>query len=342
MSGISKVGERRIKGILLSRLIIIIVIVIIPISMFWLFSQNQFFQMNIIPESWRNFILIITPWLFTIGWLFILILFVNRLAGSIDAMDENIQVIPTRYKLFYGLNAIALLFTYAFPILTPAVCVLAFASLGYRLGTINVDWDNVERTPFKAIFISILFAAIPGVISIAVIPDMINFSSYIWNTYWLPIIPILYRVSLALSTALTYGSLVILIQTGAAEYENIGILQSPKNEFKSTNIKIFEVLLFAFLLFLEWKQIEVKSLLYAGGFIIVCFTTFVNFIKGRKNVDFRTYTLGYIVTIILYGANIVSWDALGIASSIELLVIMISASIYIIVYFIVFLKYEEN
>jgi len=342
MSNIKEVGKRKIKSIVLSRLIVLIVIIIIPILTFYIFTQNNFFQMNLIPENFRNFVIIISPWLFTFSWLFILILFANRFAKSIDTMDEQIKVIPTRYKLFYGLNAILLLATYAFPLLTPLMCVLAFASLGYRLGIINVDWDNVEKIPAIAIILAIIFAIIPTGISIAVIPDLLSFSKYVWDNYWIPIIPILYRISLALSTSLTYGSFIIFYRTGVAEYENINITYNSKKNINTNDIKLFQIFFFIFLIFLEWKQIEIKTLLYAGGFIIIIFISFVNFIKGRKNMDFKRYTFGYILTVILYGANIISWDALGIDWSVELLVIMISASTYIIIFFVVFLKIKEE
>lgn len=342
ISGIKNVGERKFKGFLISRILVIVAIVVIPITEFLLFSSTDIFKMNLIPVQYRDIVIYITPWFFSFGWVFMLVLFANRISGSIDALDVHIQVIPTRLKLFYGLNALILLVVFAVPIITPVICILAFASAGYRLATIHTDWDEVERTPIGAIILAIIFAVIPVISSYAVLPDMLEFSQFVWFTYWVPVIPQLYQISLALSTALVYGSLAILIKTGAAEYENARVTSNKKDPINKTNVKIFQVLFFAFLLFLEWKELDLKDVIYLGGFVIVFFITIVNFIKGRNNADFKTYLFGYILTVILYGANLLSWEGLGMEESIKMIVIMISAASYLIIYFIVFLRYNEE
>ncbi|MBD3353562.1 MAG: hypothetical protein GF364_18910 [Candidatus Lokiarchaeota archaeon] len=342
ISDLSKAGDRRLKGLMMSRLLVVVSVVAIPIFIFVLFTRSDQFAMNLIPSEWRDLILIVTPWFFTFGWVFMLALFASRIAGALDAMDEHIQVIPARYKLFYGLNALALLVLFAIPILTPAISVLAFASAGYRLATIKTDWNEIERTPISAVILAIIFAAIPTVISIATLPDMLSFSEYMWFGYWVRVIPPLYTISLALSTALTFGSVVILVKTGAAEYENAYYKSSNKEPFNKINVIILEIIVFALLIFLEYYEVPFKNLIYVVGFIMICFNTIVNFIKGRKQADFRSYTFGYIITMVLYGANLLSWDALGLSEEIELLVIMISASAYILIYIIIFFTYRED
>lgn len=344
ISGLKQVGERRIHKFLLSRLLVIAAIIAIPILMFLLFNESMtnVFKMAWVPPSMRNFVLIFTPWLFSVGWVFMLILFANRTSGSIDAIDVNFKVVPNRYKIFYGINAIVVMVIFSFPIFTPIVCILAFASLGYRLGTIRKDWEKNDKTPILAIILTIIFAVFPLIISIAVLPDMITFSGYIWSKYWVPLINPLYSLSMALSTALTFGSLIILIKAGVSEYEQVKTL-ADKKDLNIKWVKWFEVIVFAFLVFLEYEQLAFKQIFYYAGLIIVIFVFIVNFIKGRSmQMDFRSYWIGYILTIILLGANALSLNQLGFGQAVKNASVIISAAMYIILYIVVFLRYKED
>lgn len=340
MSSLSEPGQRRIKGLLVSRLLVIISIIAIPIFIFLLFSGStlSLFKMEWIPLEWREEILMITPWVFTFGWLFMLILFANRISGSVDDLDENFQVIPGRYRLFYGINALSLMVIFAFPISTPLVAVLAFASAGYRLATLRTDWNKVEKTPVGAIVLAIIFAAIPAIISVAVLPDLLTFSQFIWNEFWVLLIDPLYTISLAMSTALTFGSLIILFQIGVSEYENAGVLSEEQDEHR-IQIMFFEALLFAFLIFMEWKNLEFKNLFYYTGFVVVVFITIINWIKGRNApADFKRYTFGYLLTIVLYGANAIAW----LYPPVKTITVMVSAAAYIVLFCIIFATYDEE
>ncbi|MHA1818862.1 MAG: hypothetical protein ACTSU2_03215 [Promethearchaeota archaeon] len=340
----NKPGDRRIKGLKISRLLVLLSIIFVPIGTFFIFnsSMRSIFRMDWVPVEWRDIILNITPWVYTISWVFMLVLFANRIAGTFDIIDSNFSVIPNRLKIFYGINAIVVMIIFVFPLLTPVVGILAFASFGYRLGVIGHDWDKYDYTPRIAYILAVIFSIIPLFISVAVIPDMLAFSEKLWAIYWLPLINPLYKFSMDLCTALTIGSLVILVKTGVTEYEQIESISHNK-DLNLNWVKGLEVLLFLLFIFMEWKKIEFIKAFYYAGFIIVIFITFVNFMRGRAiQKDFRSYSFGYILTIILLGANTLSLDQLGFGEMVKNISLIVSALMYIVLTIIVFLKYNEE
>ncbi|MHA1729547.1 MAG: hypothetical protein ACTSWY_12590 [Promethearchaeota archaeon] len=343
---LKKAGERKIKGILLSRLIVITMIILVPIVSFILFSGTMTFTFleftfnNLwVPDSWKNTILIAAPWFFSIGWLFILILFANRIAGSLDEVDINSQVVPQRLKIFFGIQAIILIIIFGFPLLTPAICILSFASFGFNLTTFRKDWNLDEKTPKIALIMSIIFAIFPAVISFAVLPDMFQFSQFIWNNFWRPYIDPFYKFTMALCTTLTIGSLIILFKTGVSEYEQAKNLNN--SDLNLNWVYVFEFILILFLLFLEWKKIEFIQVFYVAGFLIACFVTLINYLRGRKELKISNYLIGYLLTVILLGINLLQeMGLMGI--EVKNISIIVSASVYIFIYFIVFLRYEDT
>jgi len=336
-----KPGERRIKGLLISRIVVFIAIFAIPIVLFILFNFSGFeFTVVWLPEPYKSVVLISAPYFFSIGWLFILILFANRISGSLDNIDLNSQVIPQRLKIFYGFNAIVVMIIFGFPLLTPVICVISFASFGYRISTFKKDWEEGELIPKYAKYTSFAFAIFPAIISLFVLPDMLYFSQYIWVNLWAPRLQALHNFSMALCTALTFGSLFIMIKTGASEYEKDKLLKNQDLNF--TWVYIVEIVLFGLFIFLQYLENKAPiQAFYIIGFIVACFVTLINLLRNRKQVDFSKYFFGYVMTIVLLGFNALTWDQIT-TETIKNVSIIASAIIYIIVYFIVFLRYDED
>ena len=92
---------------------------------------------------------------------------------------------------------------------------------------------------------------------------------------------------------------------------------------------------------MEWQSIPIINLFYIGGFIIACFITLVNFIKNRKELNLNRYLFGYILTVILLGLNMLSQNEIA-GETVKNLSIILSAAMYIGVYFIVFFRYNEK
>ena len=338
---------KEIKGIIVSRLIILISIISIPIVIFLiynLFSYSLWYSNDPILNFWV--IKVLTPLVYSISWLYFLILTASRLANTLEMFNEKISVVPSRLKFFYGMNALYILLIFIFPIITPAVSVLSFMSFAWKLTTFRREnWDDSKKVPFLTKASMILFALLPIYCTISVIPQYLDLSLFLWNNIWIPILPYLFIVSYSLFTALSFGSLIILLSnSGISEYEQT-LWDMPKKK-RFIHVKIFEIILFLFLLYLDINRylgihdFKIVNLFYILGFIIIIFTSLVNYVKGKsKYKDFKGHLIGYFIAIVFIGSNVI-FSTQEISEFLRVWSLIISAVIYIFVFFYTFITIE--
>jgi hypothetical protein len=358
--GLKQHGNRTIgkKEFKLSRIMVVLALLIIPTVFFLLYFLSSY-TFTFVP-AWEDsdFLKWATPICFGIGWIVLILMFANRISNTIDKVDLSFKVIPSRYKIYYGITAIIVFLGIVVPFITPLVCILMFTSFGFRIGTINHDWDEHDRTPKIAYIVMALFAVFPILLAIATYQDIYYLSKTIWDfcrdTVVIPgpndngtILEILYRTSMALATALTIGSLIRLIKIGVSDYEQAEI-KAERDDIRIGWIRIIEFFLFALFITIEILQITsgINSLLilmkviYWIGLAIVLFITFVNILRGRSQPDFRQHLIGYILTAVLMGLNLVilSFSTINrdVAIGIKNWSIVISALIYNFVFFFMF------
>ncbi|GAH35554.1 unnamed protein product, partial [marine sediment metagenome] len=119
--------SREIKGIIVSRLIILVSIILVPIAIFVIYNLVDFnLWYSTDPLLKLVVIKLLCPFIFSVSWLFFLLLFINRFANTLDDFDRTISVVPSRLKFFYGINAIYILLIFIFPIITPIISILIF------------------------------------------------------------------------------------------------------------------------------------------------------------------------------------------------------------------------
>ncbi|MHA1241577.1 MAG: hypothetical protein ACTSQU_12435 [Promethearchaeota archaeon] len=185
-----------------------------------------------------NFVVVkvLSPTVYSVSWLFFLILFANRFANTMESFDDKISVVPSRLKFFYGINAVYILFIFVFPIITPVISVLSFASFAWRLTTFRKEsWEEDTDISFFTKFIIVLAALIPIFCTVSIIPEFLELPLFLWNNIWLGLIDILFKISYSL--------------LGISEYEQLFSDPSQKKSF--VNVKVLEVFLFGFFLFLD-------------------------------------------------------------------------------------------
>jgi hypothetical protein len=338
--------SRRIKGIMVSRLIVLLSIFIVPILVFLIFAFAPF-QLAWIPDEQIRFTLlkIIIPLVFSLSWVYFLLLFSNRIANSIDMMDKTTGVVPLRLKFFYGINALFVLGIFIYPLITPIVSVLSFASFAWRLTTFRKEeWGAHEKTSTLTKIAIIIAIILPIICGIIIIPEFITLGIFLWSNIWVPLLEYLYIISKALVTALTFGSLIILFKTsGISEFEQF--YTNPDDRNFLISVKVFDFFFFLFLLFLEFFQIPLISIFYYAGFVIVIFVALVNLIKGRmENKSFKSYIFGYLLAIIFMGSSLLTYELssyIELGTTLKTLSLIISAITFILILFIAFLKLED-
>jgi len=332
---------REIKGIIISRLIILISIILVPTIIFLIYflaNFNLWYSNDPVLKS--VVIKILCPSIFSISWLFFLILFVNRFANTLDNFDQTISVVPSRLKFFYGINAIYLLFVFIFPLITPIISILSFASMAWRLTTFRKKaWEEDTKISLITWIMMALSSIVPIFCAVSVIPEFFILAYFLWNTIWLPLLPYLFIISYSLFTALAIGSFILLFyNSGISEYEQVFVEPSKKQSF--WNIKILEIFLFGFFLFLDIGDYDVIVLFYMAGFVFIIITSVINFFQGKAKVKgFKSHLVGYLIAAIFIGSNVI-FSTTEVSGFLRVWSLIISAILYIFVFFYTFLVAE--
>ncbi|MBD3196798.1 MAG: hypothetical protein GF317_17205 [Candidatus Lokiarchaeota archaeon] len=333
---------RDVKGLLLSRLIVLIFIFLIPLAIFLIFIFVDFnLWWSADPNVTYWVVKVLCPIVFALSWLFFMILFANRISQTIDSMDKYISIIPLRLKLFYGMIAIVVLFIFIFPMITPIVSVLSFASIAWRATTFKKkDWDD-SGTPFFTKVLIILASSVPLFCTVCIFPEYFILSSFLSAQIWVPLTDTIYTVSYCLCTALAIGSLFALVtHKGVAEYETI--FASPDERKSNWWVKPLELVLFVFFLFLAYSNYEVIDIFYTAGFVIVVFVSIVNhFTEKTKSGKLRGHILGYLLAAVFLGSNLIIFSV-EFSEFLSLISLVILAGVFIIVFFITFFFMEEE
>jgi hypothetical protein len=332
---------KEIKGLILSRLVVLLSIIMIPIAMFLIYNLadfNLWFSNDAVLKT--GIIKILCPTVFSISWLFFLLLFVDRFANTLDDFDRTISVVPSRLKFFYGINAIYILFIFVFPLITPLVSVLSFASFAWRLTTFRKKrWEEDTKISLFTWIMMGIAAILPIFCSVVVLPEYIVLADFLWKQIWLPNLDLLFTISYSLFTSLAIGSLIILFSnSGISEYEQT-LFDSPQKK-SFLNVKILEFLLFLFFLILDLYDLTIIEFFYLAGFIIILFTSVVNFFRGNsKYKDFKSHFIGYLIAAVFIGSNVL-FTTTEISGFLRVWSLVISAALYIFVFFYTFLKLD--
>ncbi len=335
--------SKTVKGIIFSRLIVLLAAILVPISIFLIFSFVDF-NLWYSNDPNLNFwiIKILSPIVFSISWLYFIILFANRFANTMDSFDEKVSVVPSRLKFFYGINAVYILFIFVFPLITPVIAVLSFASFAWHLTTFRKEsWEDDSKTSFLTKFVMVLASSVPIFCTVSIIPEYLILPLFLLDKIWLPLIEnYLFKISYALFTALAIGSLIILFSNaGISEYEQL-YDDSPKQK-SYWNVKALELFLFGFFLFLDLYKYPIIDLFYAAGLIIIIFISFVNLIRGKsKYGNFKSYFVGYLIAAIFIGSNVIL-SSEEISIFLRIWSLLISAILYIFVLIYTFLTIED-
>ncbi len=336
--------SKQIKGIILSRLMVLISIILVPIIVFLIFTFLDFtlwFSNDSKLTFWT--VKVLCPVIFSLSWLFFLILFATRLSTTIESMDKTIGVVPLRLKLFFGINAIFVLFIFIFPLITPLISVLSFTSMAWRLTTFRrKDWEEEKVSIFTKIIMGIA-SILPLYCSICIIPSYVALAVFLWFDVWLVLLDTILLISYCLCTALAIGSFVALVShKGVSEYEE---LNEPDKTHIDYRVVALEGFLFGFFLFLAIYGFESINLFFNLGFIFVVIVSIVNFVKGRqKNSKFKGHLFGYILAAVFLGSHLLYINNINSQfwGLVKVISLFVSSATFIFVLFYTFLKHEET
>jgi len=130
--------------------------------------------------------------------------------------------------------------------------------------------------------------------------------------------------------------------SGISEYEQTFLDNPQKNKF--WNVKLLEVFLFGFFVILDlYDTSRIIELFYWAGFIIILFTSVVNFFRGNsKYKDFKSHFVGYLIAAVFIGSNLLQQATAEISGLLRIWSLVITAVLYIFVFFYTFIKLDED
>ncbi|MHA1467881.1 MAG: hypothetical protein ACTSP6_07375 [Promethearchaeota archaeon] len=213
--------------------------------------------------------------------------------------------------------------------------------MAWRLTTFRKEsWDESEISTATKVLM-VLFSILPLFCTISILPQYLVLSIFLWETLWLPLLPLIFIVSVSLCTALAIGSLFYMIANrGVSEYEQIFIDTTVQKYI--WHIRIFELFLFIFFLFLSFGNFPLMNIFYYAGFAIVIIVSIVNFINGkRRDVSFKSHFFGYLLAAVFMGSNLIIFNP-DLALIIQEVSLILSAGVFILIFIFKFFRAEES
>ena len=317
------------------RLVVLLFALALVPAYFILFFMFIKIDFTILGDIAILFIIFINPWIYILSWELWLLLFGTRIANSYERMKNIVSFVSIRYNLYYGLTALSFVFAFVFPLITPLVSSLVIGSIVWRLTTSRHDWERNEKTPAWVIIIVILVMIVPIACNIYFYVEFIPQTIEFWdNVYIGIIIPPLRNIAKALATAVTLGSVIYLFMYGTSEYELV--IGEGKRPREITYIRVLQVLLFGFFLFLVYTN----SLLFT---IIQYFVIFMNVLiilgnlrKSRQIKGVRKSVVSYLLITALFIFSVLN------NVIVENIILIFSSLLYIITFLAIFITTGED
>jgi len=198
------------------------------------------------------FTLFVAPILLCSPWIIFFVFYKNKVANSFEVMTESISVIPTRWRIFYAVNGMLVIFTFLIPVISPIFVILIAAVLAWAvIRASEFAWERSKAfLVLYSLIIFAIFCSLPILFLLEFIKNMPNFFFVIVLDIWLRYMPYFYTLTIIIANALSIGSVFWLIYAGAVEYERQELRGVGFTEIPYRKIRALEyILFFGFLVF---------------------------------------------------------------------------------------------
>ncbi len=302
-----------IKGFLLSRLLVFISALLIPVYFIILIflSNTQALSYTLIPNIYLTvfFNFIVTPIILSSPWWILLYTFRNRLANMISIWAERISIVPLRYLIFYGVNTVIVAGFFILPFISPALSAFTAVAVSWQLIASREELWVKDRKILVAVS-AVIFAAflfLPVLVSYFFYQSYLPLSAWILEV-WQRAVGFIYAFSIWVVNSLTIGSTVWFIY-------NLVVNKKLSDAFVGSNnwIKVLEILLFIIFAYLWIPQlgnmgyvidyINIISLFLMAVLIILKLK--FNVVEGNFSLFGVIVAAGFITVDLLYRFNII-------------------------------------
>ncbi len=237
---------------LYTRLIVVMVAIIGPIYFFLLMLLLPF-QMAPFGDPLYDtlFHFVAAPAIFSLTWIGHIYYSRYRLANTVHHMDETIDAVPLRWRIFYGTNAAFVIGFFVLPMIIAPLAVLSGLYIAFRIfHTIGIGkMGGGKAASALGIIVAIALSILPALVAIQFIPLYLQVWEGIlaaWSGFWFKVV---YGFAQCIVNALSFGAPVYFIYFGAQEYDR-GVYGTVYTQTPTRWIRFGELIVFTFFLVL--------------------------------------------------------------------------------------------
>ena len=301
------------RGVDFMRLLVVIIFIITPIYFILLiYFVNSSGALVLNMEPFLSIgaditYYVIYPLCFSFTWWIFIYLLRNKIANSYDHIKKETSPIPTRWLIFYGVNAFVMLAFFIIPFISSIMAIFGFFVLGWNI-LVRSDW-SFERGKAHIICYGIiifgLFLTFPILVQIEFWNDYTAFWNQIWLA-WQAYVPYIYSFSIVIVNALTIGSIIYLVYSGASEFER-GAYGTTYDKAPRRAIVLLEIILFVIFTIIWWLSIATGGVFSWIYTIISLFCLaiavliFLISLFRSRTTGISPSILGYIFTVLFMG-----------------------------------------
>ncbi len=303
------------RGMNIMRLLVVILFIITPIYFVTLiYFVNLSGALVLDMEPFKSFgaditYFVIYPLCFSFTWWIFIYLLRNKIANSYELIKKETNPIPTRWLIFYGVNAFVMLAFFIIPFISSIMAIFGFFVLAWNV-VVRSDW-SFERGKAHVICYGIIIFGLalifPILVQIEFWNDYTAFWTLIWAT-WQAYIPYIYSFSIVIVNALTIGSIIYLVYSGASEFER-GAFGTTYDKAPRRAIILLEIILFVVFTIIWWLSIAtggVFSWIYTIISLFCLFIAVLIFLISlfrSRNTGISPSILGYIYAVLFMGVE---------------------------------------
>ncbi len=255
----------------------------------------------------------LVPTVFSLTWVGLIYYSRYRLSNTFYHMDDTIDAVPLRWRIFYGSNAAFVIGFFVLPMIITPLAILSGLWVAYHVfHTIGVGkMGGGKAASALGALVALSLCILPTVVAWQFIPGYLSVWDQIlasWSAFWFRVV---YGFAQCLVNALSFGAPIYFIYFGAQEYDK-GVYGTVYTKTPTRWIRFGEIVLFIIFLVVYLPPIPTPfgftipfadmSWLFFNyiNWISLAIVAFMILIKRRLGVANDT-TIGGPVNIIIVG-----------------------------------------
>jgi len=266
---------------MLSRLIVLVQMIVIPIYFFafvWIYMPEVSIP-SLSDESSSFLVDGLAPIFFSLPWLYGTFLYRYKFADAYSHMGEAVGQLPLTFRIFYTFNLFLVLIYFIFPLFTPLLAIISVILLSSFIARM-ISKDEEQPNKLVRFLLLILLFPLIMLISIGFYSELPE----IWDVLgdsWFDNLDTFFGAGLILADAIAIGSLLWLLYEGASQVD-------PTITIPEIRISFIVAIIFAIGSYLYWYTEVSVDPLHLVGLTIASFVFLVRWKKGLKKETTKT------------------------------------------------------